>query len=107
MEGNKGPRFSEWEAGPAQCPPHQPSFSPSSQAIKRTFDKKTVDMYMLFNRELALVNKELSKRAAFLPPHMCHFSGLAHWMRGLRRRIDRPMKVRAPAPRTTVVACDR
>ncbi|KAL8177088.1 UNVERIFIED_CONTAM: Dynein heavy chain 2, axonemal [Gekko kuhli] len=62
------------------------------EAIKRTFDKKTVDIYMLFNRELSLVNKELSKKHPFLPPHMCHYSGLAHWMRGLRRRIDKPLK---------------
>ncbi|XP_077169770.1 dynein axonemal heavy chain 2 isoform X1 [Paroedura picta] len=64
----------------------------SREAIKRTFDKKTVDIYMLFNRELSLVNKELSKKNPFLPPHMCHYSGLAHWMRGLRRRIDKPLK---------------
>uniref|UniRef100_A0A8C3P4G2 Dynein axonemal heavy chain 2 n=1 Tax=Chrysemys picta bellii TaxID=8478 RepID=A0A8C3P4G2_CHRPI len=62
------------------------------EAIKRTFDKKAVDVYMLFNRELSLVNKELSKKLPFLPPHMCHYSGLAHWLRALRRRIDRPLK---------------
>uniref|UniRef100_A0A670KJQ6 Dynein axonemal heavy chain 2 n=1 Tax=Podarcis muralis TaxID=64176 RepID=A0A670KJQ6_PODMU len=63
----------------------------SREAIKRTFDKKTVDIFMLFNRELSLVNKELSKRTPFLPPHMCHYSGLVHWMRALRRRIEKPM----------------
>nr|XP_060635826.1 dynein axonemal heavy chain 2 [Anolis sagrei ordinatus] len=62
------------------------------EAIKRTFDKKTVDIYMLFNGELALVNKELGKKIPFLPPHMCFYSGRAHWMRALRRRIDRPMQ---------------
>uniref|UniRef100_A0A8D0HGT5 Dynein axonemal heavy chain 2 n=1 Tax=Sphenodon punctatus TaxID=8508 RepID=A0A8D0HGT5_SPHPU len=64
----------------------------SREAIKRTFDKKAVDVFMLFNRELSLVNKELSKKLPFLPPHMCHYSGLAHWVRSLRRRIDKPMK---------------
>ncbi|KAF7236744.1 Dynein heavy chain 2, axonemal, partial [Varanus komodoensis] len=64
----------------------------SREAIKRTFDKKTVDIYMLFNRELSLVNKELSKKVPFLPPHMCHYSGLAHWMHALRRRVDKPMQ---------------
>uniref|UniRef100_A0A8C8SM12 Dynein axonemal heavy chain 2 n=1 Tax=Pelusios castaneus TaxID=367368 RepID=A0A8C8SM12_9SAUR len=64
----------------------------SREAIKRTFDKKAVDVYMLFNRELSLVNKELSKKLPFLPPHMCHYSGLAHWLRALRRRMDRPFK---------------
>ncbi|CAM5129627.1 unnamed protein product, partial [Natator depressus] len=62
------------------------------EAIKRTFDKKAVDVYMLFNRELALVNRELSKKLPFLPAHMCHYAGLAHWLRALRRRIDRPLK---------------
>ncbi|XP_042320297.1 dynein axonemal heavy chain 2-like [Sceloporus undulatus] len=65
----------------------------SREAIKRTFDKKTVDLYMLFNRELALVNKELSKKVPFLPPYMCHYSGMAHWVRALRRRIDKPMQL--------------
>ncbi|KAJ7313214.1 hypothetical protein JRQ81_004493, partial [Phrynocephalus forsythii] len=64
----------------------------SREAIKRTYDKKTVDIYMLFNRELSLVNKELSKKVPFLPPHMCHYSGMAHWMRALRRRVDKPMQ---------------
>lgn len=53
---------------------------------------------MLFNRELALVNKELSKKLPFLPAHMCHYVGLAHWLRALRRRIDRPLKVSIPHP---------
>lgn len=48
---------------------------------------------MLFNWELNLVNKELSKKLPFLPPYMGHYSGLAHWIRALRRRIDRPMIV--------------
>ncbi|XP_026545523.1 dynein heavy chain 2, axonemal-like [Notechis scutatus] len=64
----------------------------SREAIKRTFDKKTVDVFMLFNRELSLVNKELSRKTPFLTPYMCHYSGMAHWMRALRRRVDRPMK---------------
>uniref|UniRef100_A0ABM5EJD6 Dynein axonemal heavy chain 2 isoform X2 n=1 Tax=Pogona vitticeps TaxID=103695 RepID=A0ABM5EJD6_9SAUR len=64
----------------------------SREAIKRTYDKKTVDIYMLFNRELSLVNKELSKKVPFLPPHMCHYSGMAHWLRALRRRVDKPMQ---------------
>ncbi|XP_042329853.1 dynein axonemal heavy chain 2-like [Sceloporus undulatus] len=70
----------------------------SREAIKRTFDKKTVDLYMLFNRELTLANKELSKKVPFLPPYMCHYSGMAHWVRALRRRIDKPMQEFFPVP---------
>ncbi|XP_046278077.1 dynein axonemal heavy chain 2 isoform X2 [Marmota monax] len=61
------------------------------EAIKRTYDKKAVDLYMLFNSELALVNRELSKKWPYLVPYMAQYSGQAYWMRILRRRIDRVM----------------
>ncbi|XP_006151956.1 dynein heavy chain 2, axonemal [Tupaia chinensis] len=61
------------------------------EAIKRTYDKKAVDLYMLFNSELALVNRELNKKWPYLAPYMAHYSGQAHWVRILRRRIDRVM----------------
>ncbi|XP_047688045.1 dynein axonemal heavy chain 2 isoform X1 [Prionailurus viverrinus] len=63
----------------------------SREAIKRTYDKKAVDLYMLFNSELALVNRELNKKWPYLEPYVAQFSGQAHWMRILRRRIDRVM----------------
>uniref|UniRef100_A0A8C6DTU3 Dynein axonemal heavy chain 2 n=1 Tax=Moschus moschiferus TaxID=68415 RepID=A0A8C6DTU3_MOSMO len=61
------------------------------EAIKRTYDKKAVDLYMLFNSELALVNRELNRKWPYLEPYMAQYSGQAHWMRILRRRIDRVM----------------
>ncbi|XP_040604880.1 dynein heavy chain 2, axonemal isoform X1 [Mesocricetus auratus] len=61
------------------------------EAIMRTYEKKAVDLYMLFNNELALVNRELNKKSPYLEPYMAQFSGQAHWMRILRRRIDRVM----------------
>ncbi|XP_069857585.1 dynein axonemal heavy chain 2 isoform X2 [Dipodomys merriami] len=61
------------------------------EAIKRTYEKKTVDLYMLFNSELALVNRELNKKLPYLEPYMAQYSGLAHWVLILRRRIDRVM----------------
>ncbi|XP_060146269.1 dynein axonemal heavy chain 2 isoform X4 [Globicephala melas] len=61
------------------------------ETIKRTYDKKAVDLYMLFNNELALVNRELSKKRPYLEPYMAQHSGQAHWVRILRRRIDRVM----------------
>ncbi|XP_076145705.1 dynein axonemal heavy chain 2 [Alosa pseudoharengus] len=63
------------------------------EAIKRTIDRKTVDVYDLFNKELNLVNKELSRKTIHLPAHMPKNAGQAHWARGLRRRIDKPMEV--------------
>ncbi|KAB1265174.1 Dynein heavy chain 2; axonemal, partial [Camelus dromedarius] len=61
------------------------------EVIKRTYDKKAVDLYVLFNSELALVNRELSKKWPYLEPYMAQHSGQAHWVRILRRRIDRVM----------------
>ncbi|KAM5307672.1 dynein axonemal heavy chain 2 [Glossophaga mutica] len=61
------------------------------EAIKRTYDKKAVDLYMLFNTELALVNRELNKKWPYLEPYKAQYSGQAHWVRILRRRIDRVM----------------
>ncbi|XP_069805044.1 dynein axonemal heavy chain 2 isoform X1 [Dendropsophus ebraccatus] len=62
------------------------------EAIKRTFDKKTVQVYELFKNELDLVNKELGKKVPTVAPHMCRYAGQAHWARALKRRIDRPME---------------
>lgn len=59
---------------------------------------------MLFNSELALVNRELNKKWPYLEPYVAQFSGQAHWMRILRRRIDRVMNVSAwPLPRLVLV----
>ncbi|XP_018428368.1 PREDICTED: dynein heavy chain 2, axonemal [Nanorana parkeri] len=65
------------------------------EAIKRTFDKKTVRVYVLFKNELDLVNKELGRKIPTVPPHICRSAGQAHWVRALRRRIDRPMQILA------------
>ncbi|KAM8972622.1 dynein axonemal heavy chain 2 [Pelodytes ibericus] len=62
------------------------------EAIKRTFDKQTVQVYDMFKVELDLVNKELGKKIPTVPPHMCRYAGQAHWVRALRRRIDRAME---------------
>lgn len=48
---------------------------------------------MLFNSELALVNREVNKKWPYLEPYMAQYSGQAHWMRILRHRIDRVMNV--------------
>ncbi|XP_030042289.1 dynein axonemal heavy chain 2 [Microcaecilia unicolor] len=62
------------------------------EAIKRTFDKKTVSIYNLLNDELAQVNKLLSKKQPRLPSHICRFAGQGHWVRAMRRRIERPIE---------------
>ncbi|XP_069502374.1 dynein axonemal heavy chain 2 [Ambystoma mexicanum] len=67
------------------------------ETIKRTFDKKAVEVYMRFKDELTLVNKELSKKQPHLASHMPHYAGQAHWVRCLRHRIERPMEGLADA----------
>ncbi|XP_063305793.1 dynein axonemal heavy chain 2 [Pelobates fuscus] len=62
------------------------------EAIKRTFDKKTVQVYEIFKQELDLVNKELGKKVPPVPRNMCRYAGQAHWARSLRQRIDRAME---------------
>ncbi len=64
------------------------------QAIRRTIDKKTVDVYHLFNEELQAVKKELSQKGPKpLTPSHPKFSGVAHWARMLKKRIERGMMV--------------
>jgi len=63
------------------------------QAIKRTVDKKTVEVYGMFNEELNAVKKELTQKN--IPPSPSHpkFAGQALWARQLKRRIERSMSV--------------
>ncbi|KAM3857822.1 dynein axonemal heavy chain 2 [Diretmus argenteus] len=70
-------------------------FEPMSarEDIKRTLDRKTVDVYGTFNKSLKLVNKELSQRTRPSSDYMPQTAGQAHWAMALRRRIERPMEV--------------
>lgn len=63
------------------------------QAIRRTVDKKTVDVYFMFNDELNAVKKELTQRSFQLSPTHPKFSGQALWARMLKRRIEINMMV--------------
>ncbi|XP_048885226.1 dynein axonemal heavy chain 2 [Brienomyrus brachyistius] len=60
------------------------------EAIKRTIDRKTEDVYSLFSKELHLVNEELSNREMQRAAHMPQHAGRAYLARCLRRRIGRP-----------------
>ena len=64
-----------------------------SQAIRRTIDKKTVDVYQRFNEELNFVKKEFNTKTPNLTPTQPKFAGAAAWARALKRRIDKPMDV--------------
>ena len=64
------------------------------QTVKRVMDRRTVDLYSMFNEELNLVKKEFNRRDPALPPSQPQYAGAATWARALKRRIDAPMKVR-------------
>ncbi|KAL3846382.1 hypothetical protein ACJMK2_017380 [Sinanodonta woodiana] len=63
----------------------------SRESIKRTIDKKTVEVYNMFNEELNAVKKELTQKA--IPHSSIHpkFAGQGLWARHLKRRIERSM----------------
>ncbi|ESP04959.1 hypothetical protein LOTGIDRAFT_184938 [Lottia gigantea] len=65
----------------------------SREAIRRTIDKKTVDVFSMFNDELNAVKKELTQKAVSLSPSHPKFSGAAHWAKMLKKRIERSMMV--------------
>ena len=63
------------------------------EAIKRTIDKKTVDVCYVFGDELNAVKKELSSKKQNILYDHPHLAGQAFWARLLRRRIDRSFGV--------------
>eukprot|EP00795_Rhopilema_esculentum_P016694 gene16694-8141_t len=65
----------------------------SREAIRRTIDKRTVEVYHLFNEELNAVKKEFNTKKVQLPPLHPKYAGLASWAKSLKKRIDKPMEV--------------
>ena len=63
------------------------------QSIKRTIDRRTVDLYGRFTEELNMVKREFSGKAPVLPTSFPRQAGKAMWARSLKRRIDSSMKV--------------
>ena len=65
------------------------------EAIRRTIDKKTIEIYQMFNEELNAVKSELSNRTFGGLPHPAHphFAGSGHWARMLKKRIERGMLI--------------
>lgn len=57
-------------------------------------DKKTVDVYAMFNDELNTIKKELMQKLVALPASHPKYAGQAHWARLLKKSIERSMTVR-------------
>lgn len=64
-----------------------------SQAIKRTIDRKTVDVYALLSAGLNDVTLVIWA-SSLTPAHMPQHAGQVHMTRALRSRIERPIEVR-------------
>ena len=56
-------------------------------------DKKTVDVYAMFNEELNAVKRELTQKLAPLPASHPKYSGQCMWAKMLKRGIERSMMV--------------
>ena len=56
-------------------------------------DKKTVDVYGMFNDELNAIKKELTQKSVPLPASHPKFAGQAHWAKMLKKGIERSMMV--------------
>jgi len=63
------------------------------QSIRRMIDKKTIDVYAMFNDELNSIKKELTQKLVALPASHPKYAGQAHWARMLKRGIERSMTV--------------
>lgn len=65
----------------------------SRESIRRTIDKKTVEIYHIFLDELNAVKKEFNSQNPCLPVLQPKYAGLAVWARSLKKRISRPFNV--------------
>ena len=65
----------------------------SREPIRRTIDKKTVEVYHLFLDELNAVKKDFNQHKTDIPPIHPDYAGLAIWARSLKKRIDHPNSV--------------
>ncbi|XP_056602033.1 dynein axonemal heavy chain 2 isoform X3 [Triplophysa dalaica] len=63
------------------------------EAIRRTIDRKMIDVYTLFSTKLSVVNEVLCRISSLNPVQMPQRAGEAHWARALRTQIERPMEV--------------
>ncbi|XP_063712783.1 dynein axonemal heavy chain 2-like isoform X4 [Symsagittifera roscoffensis] len=63
------------------------------ETIKRTLDKKVVEVVGMFCEEMNKVKKELNNKRPYLSLQYPKYSGQAHWIKALKRRLDYNFKV--------------
>jgi dynein heavy chain len=59
------------------------------KTIRRTIDKKTVDVYQIFIEDLNTVKREITAKAVTLERMHPQYAGAALWAKGLKRRIEK------------------
>jgi dynein heavy chain len=59
------------------------------ETIRRTLDKKTVDVYQLFMDDLNIIKREVTARNTIIEHMHPYYAGCALWAKGLRRRIEK------------------
>lgn len=59
------------------------------EAIRRTIDKKTVEVYQLFMEDLNTVKRDITAKSVILDRMHPQYAGAALWAKGLKRRIEK------------------
>ena len=72
-------------------------FVPMFKTIKRTLDKKIVDVVQMFCEEMNKVKKELNNKRPYLSLQHPKYAGQAHWIKALKRRLENNFKVSTPS----------
>lgn len=63
------------------------------ESIRRTIDKKTVEVYQLFIEDLNSVKRDITSKNVVLENMHPDYAGAAMWARGLKRRIEKQMLI--------------
>lgn len=63
------------------------------QGIKATIENMADKVYLILDREIKLVNKELNKMAGSVPDLMPKMAGQTHCIMILKQRLERSMEV--------------
>jgi dynein heavy chain, axonemal len=59
------------------------------KVIRRTVDKKTVELYQIFIQDLNTIKRDLTSKATVIDQMHPEFAGCAMWAKNLKRRIEK------------------
>uniref|UniRef100_A0A3P9PK94 Dynein axonemal heavy chain 2 n=1 Tax=Poecilia reticulata TaxID=8081 RepID=A0A3P9PK94_POERE len=71
-------------------------FSPmstrKSQAIRRTMEEKSEEVYSIFSKELHVVKETADQKGRCYPDHIPQVVGQVMWAKALKQRLEKPMQ---------------